>query len=135
MFDKKEYGKQYREKHREEAREYLKKWYKKNHKRALATNKLYREKNRKKLCESEKIRNRKRTPYIVIAQERIGRELRNNEGVHHIDMNNKNNNPENLYIYENNSKHQKIHGSLNRLVAELLENNIIEFKNDKYWIK
>jgi len=135
MFDIKEYGKQYRGNHREESKKYAKQWYKDNREKARAAMKRYRENHRKELCEMEKIRNRKRTPYIVIAQEKIGRELRDGEGVHHIDMNNKNNNPENLYIYENNSKHQKIHGSLNRLVAELLKNNIIEFKDDKYWIR
>jgi len=64
----------------------------------------------------------------------MGRQLEDGQVVHHIDMDKFNNEPENLYIYDNDSEHQLGHGSLNRLVKHLLKEKIITFQNKLYCI-
>ena len=67
--------------------------------------------------------------------EKLGYQLRYEQKVHHVDMNDFNNDLENLYVYESQSEHMLGHGSLNRLVAELLVKKIIEFQDGKYVLK
>ena len=67
--------------------------------------------------------------------EKLGCQLRYEQKVHHIDMNDFNNDLKNLYIYESQSEHMRGHGSLNKLVAKLLAKEIIEFQNGKYVLK
>ena len=54
-----------------------------------------------------------------------------NEVIHHIDMDKKNNSIENLYLC-NHKQHIQIHRSLEYLVKELLDENIIKFQNGRY---
>ena len=56
-----------------------------------------------------------------------------NEVIHHIDMDKHNNNIENLYLCDH-KKHIKIHRSLEKLVKQLIDMKIIEFKEEKYQI-
>ena len=65
----------------------------------------------------------------IVAESIIGRVLNDNEFVHHIDMDSKNNKIENLFITSK-SGHKKAHGSLSRLCAKLLKNNIIYFDKE-----
>jgi len=67
----------------------------------------------------------------------IGRPLRMNERVHHIDMDKTNNCEENLWLYEGASIHTKAHHSLGKLVKPLMERDIIDFDrlNGKYILK
>jgi len=67
--------------------------------------------------------------------EKLGYQLRYEQKVHHIDMNDFNNDLKNLHVYENQSEHMLGHGSLNKLVAQLLAKKIIEFQNGKYVLK
>jgi len=70
--------------------------------------------------------------YLV--EQKIGRRLTSIETVHHIDMDKHNNTVENLYLYPNESEHQKGHRSLEALVPWLLKKGIIEFKDGIYRI-
>ncbi len=45
----------------------------------------------------------------VVAARKIGRNLNKGEVVHHIDRNKKNNNPNNLWVFPNQSAHDKVH--------------------------
>ena len=47
--------------------------------------------------------------HIVVAEQKLGRELKNEEVVHHIDENRSNNAPENLMIFANTSEHSAYH--------------------------
>ena len=68
----------------------------------------------------------------LIMEKKLKRKLLPTERVHHIDMNNKNNNLDNLYLYNNESNHQKGHHTLSKLVSYLLLKGIIKFKEGKY---
>jgi len=48
----------------------------------------------------------------LVMEKLLGRRLKNEEVVHHIDGNKKNNNPNNLMLFPNNSIHIKHHRSL-----------------------
>ena len=73
--------------------------------------------------------------YRFIAEEKLGRKLKDSEIVHHIDMDGTNNDKENLYIYDGRSKHLIGHGSLNKLTKYLLNNRIIKFNDGIYDLK
>jgi len=63
----------------------------------------------------------------LIMEKSIGRDLLDNEIVHHIDGDKKNNSISNLVIAENESDHQKIHGSLQRQAFKLVQSGLIKF--------
>lgn len=47
--------------------------------------------------------------HILIAEQKLGRYLKDNEVVHHIDRNKKNNNPDNLMVFATASDHSAYH--------------------------
>lgn len=47
--------------------------------------------------------------HIVVAEQKLGRELKDEEVVHHIDENRSNNAPENLMIFANTAEHSAYH--------------------------
>lgn len=57
-----------------------------------------------------------------------------NEVIHHIDMDKHNNSIDNLYLC-NNKEHARTHRSLEKIVRDLIERDIIEFQNGKYILK
>ena len=57
----------------------------------------------------------------------IRRKLHSHERVHHIDCDQYNNDPQDLHLCCSHSHHMKCHGSLNRLVKELLASGAIQF--------
>lgn len=70
--------------------------------------------------------------HILIIEKKLGRKLRKNEGVHHIDGNKKNNKPENLICFKNAKEHhKKIHSSLRRSAYMLVRKGIIKFDHTK----
>jgi len=55
----------------------------------------------------------------VVAEQMLGRPLRENETVHHRDGNKRNNNPENLIIFRSQSEHAKHHAEMKWFLREL----------------
>lgn len=68
--------------------------------------------------------------YII--EQRVGRRLLPTETVHHIDCDSFNNDPGNLYLFEDERAHQLAHASIERLVRPLLEAGVIEFRDGFY---
>lgn len=65
----------------------------------------------------------------------IGRAIKKNEIIHHINGDRKDNRIENLYLCPNHSEHGRVHGSFDKLRKQLLDMNIIVFKEGRYVIK
>ena len=51
--------------------------------------------------------------HVYVAEQILGRQLTDNEVVHHIDKNTKNNNPDNLMIFATNADHNAYHKGAN----------------------
>lgn len=66
----------------------------------------------------------------LVCELNIGRKLRKDEDVHHIDGNKLNNEFSNLYICSRN-KHSKVHYSCFRLVQELMERGLVYFDKEE----
>lgn len=70
----------------------------------------------------------------LICEERLGRPLEHNEVIHHIDFNKKNNNPDNLALFESQKAHAHWHrqyrqfGLTNPLIREVDKRKISNFK-------
>ncbi len=60
-----------------------------------------------------------------VMQKKIGREIKQSEVVHHIDLNKRNNNLDNLFLY-NRSKHRKEHENIKRLLEKNLFSKLFE---------
>jgi len=86
-------------------------------------------------CCSVKCRDRfyndNREKYRLKIESFLGRKLNENEIVHHINQKNKDNRIQNLWIAPNRKAHGKAHSSINKLVAPLIEANIIKFNKEK----
>jgi len=75
----------------------------------------------------------KNNQYRRIMELHLGRRLIKGEVVHHINMDKSNNNISNLYLC-NKSEHQKSHGTLNKVVSNLMKRGIIKFVDGEYVI-
>lgn len=71
----------------------------------------------------------------LVMEKLLGRYLTTTEVVHHINMVPIDNDEKNLYLCASNVEHNVAHASLNTCVKELMENNIIGFKDGRYYIK
>jgi hypothetical protein len=69
--------------------------------------------------------------HVLVAEKKIGRLLKRNEHVHHIDANKLNNNPENLIVL-NPSEHRLLHRQLEKLALELVIKGEIVYRNGEY---
>jgi len=78
--------------------------------------------------------NAPKTGYIfehrLNAEKIIGRVLNHDEYVHHIDMDNSNNDISNLFIAKR-GEHRRTHASFNRLCKELLNMKVVKFNKKK----
>lgn len=139
-----EYGKRYYRNHTEKCKQYQRD----NLDKARENNRRYREKNIEKIRERGRWRYKENVGkireyqkqwkrdnkyfYRAIAEQVLGRKIKDEERVHHIDMDHCNNDLKNLYVYSSNSTHIKGHGTINQLIASLLKDNIVEFKDGEY---
>lgn len=65
--------------------------------------------------------------HIHIVEQIIRRRLVAGEQVHHINLIKDDNRPENLHLFKSTAAHNQAHASLSRLVADLLERDVIRF--------
>lgn len=68
----------------------------------------------------------------LIMEKQIGRELLPTERIHHVDMDKFNNSLNNLYLFYDESEHQRGHKSLERLTSSLIKDEIIKFCDGRY---
>lgn len=81
--------------------------------------------------------NRQIMLHIEKMEEFLGRKLTETEVVHHIDKDKKNNNIENLCVYENQNQHGKAHQQLENIAVDLYKKGFIGFDREKkeYYLK
>lgn len=72
--------------------------------------------------------------HTLVAERKYGRLPRDNEVIHHVDLDKHNNKPENLWLC-NNKEHIACHRSIEALIKPLMDLGIIEFREGKYLIK
>lgn len=65
----------------------------------------------------------------------VGRKLKRNEKVHHIDLDKANNGIENLYLCKSPSEHLLLHRQLESIGAKLVKSGFVKFLDGKYYIK
>jgi hypothetical protein len=68
--------------------------------------------------------------HVLVMEAAVGRYIGRKERVHHINCVKNDNRLENLFLCENETQHFKIHGSLNRCVAALMERGALYFDPD-----
>ena len=72
--------------------------------------------------------------HTLVLEKEIGRLPNKNEVIHHIDLDKKNNNIDNLYLCDS-RKHLVCHRSIENLIKPLMEMGIIVFESGVYKIK
>jgi hypothetical protein len=65
--------------------------------------------------------------HILVAERALGRPIERHELVHHINCVKNDNNPDNLFVCADNTEHLKIHGTLNKCVAQLIAMGVLHF--------
>lgn len=55
-----------------------------------------------------------RHAHRVVAEQKLGRKLKKNEVVHHIDGNRRNNDPDNLMVFSSSSDHMRYHAQIRK---------------------
>ena len=73
--------------------------------------------------------------HVLVAERTIGRQLRKEEVIHHIDFVKGNNSLRNLHIFASSSAHQRAHRSLEAVAIQLLHKGEIGFKDGLYCLK
>lgn len=82
-----------------------------------------------------KLNNGRIFEHILVAEKKYGRPIGKKEPIHHIDFNRLNNNPDNLYLCQNNKEHMDLHYSLEEVARELFISGKLGFKDGKYFWK
>ena len=74
--------------------------------------------------------------HTKLVEESIGRRLTETECVHHIDGDKKNNDLDNLFVFENQKRHMLSHSSLYDIAFEFVKRGIVGFNRntEKYYI-
>jgi len=78
-----------------------------------------------------KVNGKYKAMHRIIMEEHLGRKLKPEEKVHHIDGDGHNNNINNLHLCDCDKTHRKIHGSIYRIHKPLIMDGIISFDKDK----
>lgn len=73
----------------------------------------------------------RRMEHRAVMEEYLGRTLERCELVHHIDCDKANNRIQNLFLCKSRAEHQRVHCSLNGIIASLLERGIVRFNRRK----
>ena len=69
--------------------------------------------------------------HVLVMETKIGRYLKPNEIVHHIDFDKHNNAPENLWLCESRKLHAEAHWSFSAILPELMKRGIVYFDTDE----
>lgn len=69
----------------------------------------------------------------AVAEQMLGRKLKPNEIVHHINLDKLDNRESNLFVCQSNGEHLRIHRQLEHIAGELVRDGIIGFKDGKYY--
>jgi len=70
--------------------------------------------------------------HVLIMSKQLGRPIKSEERIHHINGDKTDNRIENLYLCSDLREHQNVHHSLDKLLKYLLENKAIKFQNGRY---
>lgn len=70
--------------------------------------------------------------HVLVVEKMIGRTPKKTEPIHHIDLDRMNYNKSNLHLCKNNSEHQQLHASLDKVVSGLIKNGTIKFSKGRY---
>jgi hypothetical protein len=71
--------------------------------------------------------------HTLIIEKHLGRLPNKNEVIHHIDLDKKNNSIDNLYLCDS-KKHISCHRTIEKMVKQLMDCGIVEFKDGEYGI-
>ena len=63
--------------------------------------------------------------HILVAEKFLGRDIKSNEIIHHINYDVSDNSPYNLYLCQNPSEHKKIHRDTDECNGETIWSNIL----------
>ena len=69
--------------------------------------------------------------HTLVVEDKLGKLPKENEQIHHINLDKKDNRPENLVLCKNSSEHAKLHRSIENLIPKLLKEDVIEFDKDE----
>lgn len=69
--------------------------------------------------------------HVLVMEKKLGRYLEKDEVIHHINFIPYDNRIQNLHLFENNSKHQKVKKSLFNIIKPLIKRGFIYFNKEK----
>ena len=69
--------------------------------------------------------------HILVAEKMLGRPIKKEERIHHINFNKTDNQEKNLFVYQNRSEHGKVRNSLFKSVPYLIEKGYLKFDKEK----
>jgi hypothetical protein len=76
---------------------------------------------------------RRITEHRYVMEKHLGRKLKSTEVVYHVDLDTTNNNIDNLFLYDANSKKRKeINSSLRQVASSFIKKGLIKFEKGKY---
>lgn len=75
-----------------------------------------------------------RFTHRAVAEEKLGRLLKDGEIVHHVNMDKLDNSIDNIHVCSSNSNHLVVHRQLEQIAGELVRVGLIGFKDGKYFI-
>jgi HNH endonuclease len=83
------------------------------------------------LSERDANGNRYYPEHVLIGEQKLGRKIKRNEVIHHVDLIKTNNSPSNLFPCTR-SKHRLLHRQLERIAADFYRRGLIKFKDGEY---
>lgn len=76
-------------------------------------------------------RGNRRFYHKMVAEDMLGRELKEEEKVHHINFDKTDNREENLFVCRNRSHHFRLHHQATKLLGKLVKQGVVKFDENK----